>query len=104
MLTPSLVLAYWMRGSMAGILYASGLSLSRCHHHQTAAVTPGGAGCGSEIVRPGGAGVNGALANILHLTSNSRTEGCGGERSRLARIRVTERSGSHSPGRGRRLR
>ncbi len=28
---PSLVWAYWMRGSMAGILYASGLSLSRCH-------------------------------------------------------------------------
>ncbi len=31
MLTPSAVLAYWMRGSMAGLLYASGLSLSRCH-------------------------------------------------------------------------
>ena len=31
MVTPSLVWAYWMRGSMAGILYASGLSLSRCH-------------------------------------------------------------------------
>ena len=31
MLTPSLVLAYWICGSMAGILYASGLSLSRCH-------------------------------------------------------------------------
>jgi len=31
MLTPSAVLAYWMCGSMAGILYASGLSLSRCH-------------------------------------------------------------------------
>ncbi len=37
MLTPSLVFAYWMCGSMAGILYASGLSLSRCHSgHQQA--------------------------------------------------------------------
>ncbi len=29
MFTPSAVWAYWMRGSMAGILYASGLSVSR---------------------------------------------------------------------------
>ena len=42
MLTPSVVWAYWMRGSMAGILYASGLSLSRP----------------AAIVRLGRAGVN----------------------------------------------
>ena len=42
MLTPSLVFAYWMRGSMAGILYASGLSLSRCHCRQAMAGTPAG--------------------------------------------------------------
>ncbi len=46
MLTPSLVLAYWMRGSMAEILYASGLSLS----------------LPAAIVRLGGGAVNGLLS------------------------------------------
>ncbi len=51
MLTPSSVLAYWLRGSMTGISYAPGLSLSRCHSgHQQALparsdCVPGLGGC-----------------------------------------------------------
>ena len=66
MLTPSLVWAYSICGSMAGILYASGLSLSRCHWmdraisrrwlvRQEALAALGAA----AIVRLGRAGVNG---------------------------------------------
>ena len=57
MLTPSLVCAYWMRGSMVGILYASELSLSRCH-------LPAGGGCLSApakispMTKCGGAAAN----------------------------------------------
>ncbi len=43
-----------MRGSMAGILYASGLSLSRCGHQQALAAV------GAAIVCLVEAGVNGA--------------------------------------------
>ena len=53
MLTPSFVLAYWMRGSMAELLYASGLSLSRCHYQQAVAALA------RRKVRLGGVGVNG---------------------------------------------
>ena len=41
-----------MRGSMAGILYAYGLSLSRCHYQQALSAV-------AAIVRLDWAGVNG---------------------------------------------
>ena len=67
MLTPSLVLAYWMRGSMAEILYASGLSLSRRHsgHQQALAAV-------AAIVGLGGAGVIGG-AGAYYANTKIRT-------------------------------
>ena len=67
MLTPSSVLAYWMRGSMAGILYASGLSLSRYHWMDRAIsrrwlVRQEALAAVAAIVRLGWTAVNGALA------------------------------------------
>ena len=61
MLTPSLVFAYWMRSSMAGILYASGLSLSRvlAVGRRWPVRQEALAALGAAIVRLGGAGVNG---------------------------------------------
>ncbi len=63
MLTPSVVFAYWMRGSMAGLLYASGLSLSRCHWIDRAIsrrmVRQEALASVAAIVRLGRAGVNG---------------------------------------------
>ncbi len=61
MLTPSLVWVYWMRGSMAGLLYASGLSLSRCHRPSAGGrlARQEALAAVAAIVRLGWAGVNG---------------------------------------------
>ncbi len=60
MLTPSVAWAYWMRGSIAGILYASGLSLSRCIGHQQAVAAV------AAIVRQGRAAVNGEDKGVYY--------------------------------------
>ena len=61
-----------MRGSMAEILYASGLSLSRCHDQQAVAGTLGGAYCGiGTTAAPGRKSLAVRLHNCPKLSYDS---------------------------------
>ncbi len=61
---------------MAGILYASGLSLSRCHGEQPVLVRREALAAVAAIVRLGGAGVNGGRLGDELVQSDPELERC----------------------------